>query len=485
MLAYFLLSSDSNPLIMQLRKGQIIELEIYALAFGGAGLGKYEGLTVFVEKTMPGDKVQAAFTQIKPNFARADLVKILESSPKRQKARCPYFGVCGGCQLQFMPYEEQLKLKQQQVVDSFERIGKIKNPPVLEIIGCEEIFYYRNKMEFTFGHDSEMNFALGMHLPNRRYDVLDLKECYLQSELSVVIVNAVRDFVIKVGWKPYRVTTNEGFLKLLTIREAKRNGEIMINLATSEEEPKNIEEEFQKFVEALLTIDAKKIVSIYWSKSISHRGKPNQIKEKLLYGKKTIREKMILANGDELIFDILPQAFFQVNTAQAEILYSQILKMAKEILDDGGSAIGHDGSVIFDLFCGTGTIGMFLAKYVEQVVGIELNEDAVKIANENAKNNKIFNIDFYTGNIEKVVPNLKIRPSLIVVDPPRVGLTKKLIEQISEFNAKNLIYVSCNPATLARDYDLLNRYGFRIEKIQPVDLFPHTFHIENVCLLRR
>lgn len=451
---------------VQLKKGQIVEFDIHALAFGGAGIGKYEGLTVFVEGTMPDDRVRAAFTRIKPNFAEADLVEITKKARDRCEVKCPYFERCGGCQFQFMPYETQLLFKKQHVIDAFERIGKIYDPLVFDVIGAKDQFRYRNKMEFSFGYDENMNFALGMHVPGRRYDILDLKECYLMPESFVKILNEVREFCLERGWKPRKYNSDEGFLKSLYIREGKRSGEIMVNLVTSEDVPGNFEEELKDFVKA---------DSVYWSKVISRRGFPKQIKETLLHGKKAIMEKMILGNGDELEFDILPQAFFQVNTFQAEVLYSSVMEFAS----------GQDYDVVFDLFCGTGTIGLFLAKHCEKVIGIELNEDAIKAANFNAQKNKIFNIDFYTGDVTKILRVIRERPSLIIIDPPRAGLTQKIVKQINDFGASRLIYVSCNPSTLARDCSWLKDYGYIPKKIQPVDMFPHTYHIENVCLLER
>lgn len=464
---------------MQLKKGQIVEVNIHALAFGGAGIGKYEGLTVFVEGTMPGDKVNAAFTRIKGNFAEARLVEIVEPSKDRIKPKCSYFEICGGCQLQFMPYKKQLEFKKQHVIDAFERIGKIYDPPVNDVIGSKEEFYYRNKMEFSFGYDGDMQFALGMHLPGRRFDILDLEECHLQSEFSVEIVNRTREFMKTLGWPPYKYSTGEGFLQSFFIREGRHTNEVMVNLTTSEDASADVEAGMKNFVDMLLKIPSelenKKITSIYWSKVISKRGVRKQIKETLLYGKKFLSEKMILKNGDELSFEILPQAFFQVNTKQAEILYSQVVNFA----------LNKPQSCVLDLFCGTGTIGMFLAKHCEHVIGIELNPEASKSACANAQKNKIFNIDFYTGDVAKVLPSLRNQPSLIVVDPPRAGLTEKLIKQINNFGADQIIYVSCNPSTLARDCNWLKDYGYKLQAVQPVDMFPHTYHIESVCFLKR
>ena len=246
----------------------------------------------------------------------------------------------------------------------------------------------------------------------------------------------------------------------------------MVNLCTSDEVPADLENILNELVEMLVSI-SEKIVSIYFTQIISRRGQTKQIKERLLSGKPTLNERMQLDNGDCLTFEILPQAFFQVNTFQAEILYSQIVKMA----------LLNEHKVVLDLFCGTGTIGLFLARHVEQVIGIESNQDAVKVARENARKNKIFNADFFVCDVAKMSNCVKTKPSLIIVDPPRAGLTQKIIKRISDFGTKQLIYVSCNPATLARDLNWLKEFGFILKTAQPVDMFPHTYHIENVCLL--
>jgi len=461
---------------MQLKKGQIVEIEIHALAFGGAGIGKYEGVTVFVDKTMPGDRVKAALTRIKTKFMDADLVEIVTQSPDRIKAKCRYSGICGGCQMQFMPYEKQLEFKKQQVIDAFERIGKIYAPPVEDVLPSQNQFYYRNKMEFSFGYDGEMNFTLGMHVPGRRFDIMDLEECHLESEVSYRIVNEIREFMRPTGWPPFKYSCGEGFLKGVFIREAKRTKEILINLRTSDALPEDFDTVMQKFVEMLTAVNTGElqIVSIYWTMDISKRGQPRKVVEKLIHGKHTLHEEMQIGE-DKLSFDIRPQAFFQVNTFQAEVLYGEVLKMA----------LSSPQKMVFDLFCGTGTIGLFLAKHVEQVMGIELNESAVTVARENAMKNAVFNIDFFLGDVAKVLQTVKECPSLIVVDPPRAGLTEKMISKINDFASSQIIYVSCNPATLARDCQIFAQYGYSVKKIQPVDMFPHTYHIENVCLLER
>ncbi len=461
---------------MQLKKGQVVELDIHALAFGGAGIGKYEGLTVFVEKTMPGDRVKASFFKIKKHYAHADLVEIIKESPDRIKPKCPYSGICGGCQLQFMPYEKQLEFKKQHVIDSFERIGKIYDPPVEDVIPCEDVFYYRNKLEFSFGYDADMNFTLGYHVPGRRFDIMDIKECHLMSPFASEIANAVRDFMKRKKWPPFKYSCGEGFLKALFLREGKNTGEFMVNLATSDDTPEDFDESMEEFVSMLLALPGSPgITSIYRSKIISKRGQPRRTEETLLHGKPVLTETLKTKNGDNLVFDIPPQAFFQVNTVQAEVLYNEILKIVEDKSPD----------LVFDLFCGTGSIAMFIAKSVERVTGVELNKDSVKIASANATKNGIFNMDFFQGDVNKMISTLKERPSLVVVDPPRAGLAKKFIKQLSEFDSPVIVYVSCNPSTLARDCEELKEYGYAVKKIQPVDMFPHTFHIENVCLLER
>ncbi|MBU1151926.1 23S rRNA (uracil(1939)-C(5))-methyltransferase RlmD [Patescibacteria group bacterium] len=464
---------------MQLKRGQIIEFDIDSIAFGGQGVGRYEGRAVFVNGVMGGDRVRASLRRIKEKFMEAELVEVVRGSSDRVAPRCEYFDRCGGCSFQFMPYEKQLEIKKQQVVDAFERIGGVVSPPVEDVVACEEPYYYRNKMEFSFGYDGEMNFALGMHLPGRRYDILNLENCYLMSEKSAEILNFVRGVCVRNGWLPFKFSVGEGFLRLLTVREGKRTGELMVVMATSDDLPEGFDSGLEEIADGLREFG---VTSFYWSQIISKRGVPRRVKEQLVFGKKFLSEVLRLEatatagqGGDELKFEILPQAFFQVNTYQAEKLYAEVIKMVEA---------GHHKTV-FDLYCGTGTIGMFVAKHAEQVWGIELVEDAVRAARENASKNAVFNIDFFVGDVDKVLHNLRERPDLIIVDPPRAGIAKKVVAKLSEFGANEIIYVSCNPATLARDCALLREYGYRVEKIVPVDMFPHTYHIENVCLLKR
>ena len=462
---------------MNLQKGEIIDLEIENIAFLGKGVGKYNGKVVFVSNTMAGDKIKASLTHIKKDFCEADLVEIVSPSAERIAPKCEYFDKCGGCSFQFIPYAKQLEIKKQHVIDAFERIGNVVNPNVKDVIGCSDPYYYRNKMEFSFGYDANMNFTLGMHEPNRRFDIMDLKNCYLMSKISVDIFNLFREFCVRKNYEPFKYSNGSGFLKQVFVREGKRTNEVMVNFVTSDLVPKDFENDLKELKDELLKCHEgeKKLTSFYWSKVISKKGRRREIKEILVYGKKYLTEILKLENGDSLSFDIAPQAFFQVNTFGAEILYNLALKYA----------LKNPHETAFDLFCGTGTIGLFLAKHINEVFGIEINEDAVIAARENAQKNKIFNIDFFTGDVDKVLKKITRIPSLIVIDPPRAGLTKNTIEKINEFGAKSLVYISCNPSTLARDCQLLREYGFKVSEITPVDMFPHTYHIECVCLFER
>jgi len=460
---------------MDLKKGDHIEMQIEDDAFQGAGIGKYQGFVVFVPFTVAGDFVSVEVTKIKKKHCEAKLLSIIKPSSDRVDPMCKYFTVCGGCQLQFVKYQKQLEMKKKYVIDSFKKIGEFENADISDVIPCDESYYYRNKMEFSFGFDVDFNFALGMHLPNRIYDILDLDDCKLQSEVSNTIVNYFRELSNKNRWLPYKFSDNTGFLKNLIVRQSKTTGDILVNLLTSEKIPYNLEEKLILSAEKLSKSCG--LSSIVWSKVISKRGVPKKIEEKVIFGKNYITEKMRIAPGNdsisEYIFQIPASSFFQVNTLQAQVLYSKILEL---ILD-------RKNDLVFDLFCGTGTIGMILSKFVSKVVGIEINPDSIKVAKENASLNKISNVDFICGDVFDVLKTYREKPSYVVLDPPRAGLTNKLIEKLLEYNLKEILYVSCNPATLARDCSIFAKSGYTLKKVVPVDMFPHTYHVENIAVL--
>lgn len=435
---------------MQLKKGQIVELKIEKLAFGGRGLGQLEdGLKVFVDGVVPGDLVEASFTKIKKNYAEADLVRILKESDLRIEPRCKHFERCGGCKFQMLSYKDQLQFKEEQVREALEHIGGFKNPPVEPIIGCEEQFFYRNKMEFSFGDESREDTVvrLGLHPPGRMFDVFDVEECFLGASQATEILERVRGFSRKHGY-------DKDFLNSLFLREGKNTGDMMVNLMTTSEDFPEVEEFAEMFQD---------MTSVYWSIIKRKRGMSTQIKEHLLSGKPCIRDRI----GD-LEFKISPQAFFQPNTVQAEVLYEKVLELA--------GLTGEE--VVFDLYCGTGTIGLYCARQASRVYGLEINESAVANARQNALLNGIENAEFLCGDVERNILKIPAASDVVIVDPPRSGLTEKVLQKIIEFKPKRIVYVSCNPATLARDVK-----GLNVETIQPIDLFPQTAHVELVVLL--
>ena len=484
---------NNSPLV-KLKKKDEISVKIEKLAFGGKGIAytqneDQDNFVVFVDRVVPGDEVLVELFKVKPSFAEGRLIEITKPSSVRIPAKCPHFGTCGGCTFQVLPYDKQLQIKESQVRESIEHIGGIKEMDFKPIIGCDNEWLYRNKMEFSFGYEDdgkpfeEKEIAIGLHPKGRRYDVFELKECYLESEDIGNFVKAVQEFMRDHKITLYHGRRNTGLLRSITVREGKRSGERLVNLLTSGDkfEPKD---EFVK----LLTEQAaekgfKAPTSIYLTKQITQKGSKTRFEEELLYGKPHLLEIMKLENGNELKFEILPQAFFQTNTLQAEILYNKVLELGHITPQDN----------VFDLFCGTGTIGLFCAHKAKKVFGVDINKSAIENANSNAKINNIQNATFVSGDAFKVIADLNKNsnenPDIIIVDPPRAGLKYELCEHLLSLQAKRLIYVSCNPTTLARDLKILcganSRPGttYKLHTVQPVDMFPHTYHVETVCEL--
>lgn len=459
---------------MNYKNGNIIEISISDLAFGGVGVGKIGDFVVFVDGVVPGDRVKARFTKIKRNFAEAKLEMLASPSPNRIAPRCKHFSVCGGCSLQFLSYENQLKWKEKMVADALRQIGGFRDLRVERIIGCEDPWFYRNKIEYNFGPGPNGKVILGFR-PAKKYDeIFDLEECFLQSPSSVEIALAVEKWAQELGIPAFHPRTNEGILKNLAVREGKNTGECMLNLIINGRDFP-LERSFAKFI-------AKKfpqITSLYRTGVTVQKGHRTIIEEFHLAGKKTLTE-ILRVKPYELKFEILPQAFFQTNTRQAEVLYGKILEFAGPQTSDA----------VLDLFCGTGTIGMFFAKFGAKVIGVDNNESAITNARENAHLNNIFNIDFQCHDVNKLLNatarySTLLHATLLITDPPRAGIAQKSLEKILELKIPKWIYVSCNPTTLARDLKIACKAGYRIKKIQPVDMFPQTYHVETICLLEQ
>ena len=447
--------------------GDRIELSLEKLALGGEAIARVDkGMVVFVRGGIPDDRGIVEIIKRKRKFATGKLVELLDPSPLRIEPRCEYFGRCGGCKWQYLKYEDQLKFKQQQVMEAFQHIGKVQKIEVNDIIGMESPWYYRNKMEFSFGMDEEEGLILGQHYAGRWDKKIDLQNCYLQSEDSVEIFALCRDFARKQELTVFASDTEEGLLRHLIIREGKHTGDIMVNVVTSGEHFPQMD----RFVR-YLTAGMPRITSVVHTIN-RRKGQSSQGQEEiLLYGEPTIRETI---NG--LSFEISAQSFFQTNSLQTEILYQTIQRMAE--IPQGGTAV--------DLYCGTGSIALHLAPQANMVYGIELVEDSILNARKNAERNKIKNVEFHCGEVQKVMPTLNFdRPDVMVVDPPRAGLSKKVVGHILKADSRQIIYVSCNPATLARDVAMILDGGYTIREIQPVDMFPHTYHIETVVNLMK
>ncbi|MBR9977795.1 MAG: 23S rRNA (uracil(1939)-C(5))-methyltransferase RlmD [Bacteroidetes bacterium] len=464
------------------RRGDVLELDIEKAAFEGRCIAHVGDFVVFVDGAVPGDRVNATVLRKKKQFAEARVEEVLEASPYRVEPACAHFGVCGGCKWQHMSYEQQLHWKRTHVTDAFERIGDFTDPPVQETLPSVTPFFYRNKMEFSFGEmrwllpdelgtvnrDAEL-FALGLHVPKRYDRILHIDECHLQSPESNRILNATRDFFSRHGIPAFSTRTHEGDLRHLVIREGKHSGERMVYLVTS----RRMEDIMPEYT-ALLRHEEFAVSTLV--QGVTTRRSTVAIGEEDIvhFGDGTIRETL-----GRNVFRISPTSFFQTNTLQAERLYALAASAAELSADD----------VVWDLYCGTGTISLFLARDVRHVLGVELNEGAIRDAEKNAADNAIDNTTFICADIVDAITSDTLRdapaPDVIITDPPRAGMHAKVVDAIGRSGVRRLVYVSCNPATSARDCALLREHGYIVEAISPVDMFPHTYHIECVIRLRK
>lgn len=460
-------------------RGQELELTILSAAYEGTTVARVENLVVFVPFGVPGDRVWARVVKKRRKFAEAVILKVLEPSPLRAEPRCGYFGTCGGCRLQNVQYESQLEIKRGQVQELLERIGGLTSIEVPPVLGCPNEFYYRNKMEFSFGSsrwltaeeieaggELDRDFALGLHIPKRFDKILDIEECFLQDPRTPQIVNPVRALAKQRGWSPYNTLKHEGFMRNLVIRMGMNTSEIMVNLVTS-----SYEEERAQEVKDLLLREVPAVTTILNTINSSRSPVASGDEQYVLHGDGLLRDRI-----GHVMFQIAPTSFFQPNTIQAECLFSCIKSFAQLT----------GGETLFDLFCGLGSIGLFLANSVQRVVGIESHADSVEFASANARLNGIENAEFVVGDsVESLDPGFLRKygfPDVVILDPPRAGLHPDVCEGLLKLLPKRIVYTSCNPATQARDLKILgSRYDVRA--VQPVDMFPQTYHIENVAQL--
>ncbi|MBP2033421.1 23S rRNA (uracil-5-)-methyltransferase RumA [Clostridium algifaecis] len=447
--------------------GSVYEFYIEKTSFPSIGIAYLDGKEIFIKNTFPGQKVLARVNKKKKNYLEAKLIEVLENVDYAVEPICPHFNSCGGCNSQFIPYDLQLKLKVKQVMDLFDREGIID----FNFLGIEkapEEFEYRNKMEFTFG-DSEKGgiLNLGMHIKGKNFGILNVDECKIVDNDFRIVLNSVVKYFREKDFPYYKVKTRKGYLRNLVIRKGKNTGEILINIVTTSQ----ADFDFSKMTEMLLNLNlSSKIKGILHTVNDSFSDAVKIEKLSVLYGNDYIMEKIL-----GLKFKIFPGAFFQTNSKGAEKLYS----IVREFLGDVSS------KTVFDLYCGTGTIAQIVAGNASRVIGVELVEDAVKAARENARLNGIDNCEFIAGDVVKVIENLNYNPDVIILDPPRPGVHPKALKQVINFGAETIIYVSCNPKTLVKDLNVFMYYGYKIDKVKLMDMFPNTAHVECVVGIRR
>ncbi len=463
------------------KKNKIIEkAEITGLAAEGKAIARIEGMVVFVPYAAPGDVADLRIIRKKKKHAEAVAEHFHKLSPLRTEPFCRHFGVCGGCKWQHIPYSEQLKFKRQQVIDNLTRIGKTGLPPVNPVIPSEKTTHYRNKMEFTFsnkrwltreeidsGEEIGDTNALGFHVPGRFDKVLDLTGCYLQEEPSNSIRLAVKDYAGKNSLPFFDIIKQEGLLRTLIIRTSS-TGEVMVIVVFFREE-RAAREKMLRFIRDSFP----SVTSLMYVINPKGNDTITDLDVHPFSGKDHLIEQM-----EGLKFKIGPKSFFQTNSRQAYNLYKTVRDFANP----------QKHEVIYDLYTGTGSIALFMAPFAGRVVGIEYVQEAIDYAKINSELNGIENTHFFAGDIKEVLDDIFIEkngaPHTVIVDPPRTGVHKNVVSRLKEIKPKKIVYVSCNPATQSRDIEMLSDH-YKVVKVQPVDMFPHTHHVENVVLCER
>ena len=450
-----------------MRKGSEILVKIDKTEFPSIGIGTEGDRKIYVKNTFPGQVVKGRVKKKKADYAEVKALEVVERAEYEIEPKCPHFGICGGCSSQNLSYDKQLELLSDEVKELFVN-ADVPTGSYEGVTGSKDQWEYRNKMEFTFG-DMEKGgeLTLGMHIKNKSFGIINVHECKIVDEDFRTIINLTVDYFRKQDLPYYRVMKREGYLRHLVIRKAKNTGELMVNLVTTTQIDFNLDE----YVDILKNAKYEgKLVSIIHTENNSFSDAVVPEKVNVLYGIDHIQEELL-----GLKFNISPFSFFQTNTKGAESLYS----IVREYMGDA------DNKVVFDLYCGTGTIGQIVAPNAKKVVGIELIEEAVEAAKENAKLNGLDNCEFIAGDVAVTIKNVKDKPDIIILDPPRSGVHPKALEYVIKFNAKEIIYVSCNPKTLVTDLKVLIDAGYEVIKTRVKDMFPNTPHVETVCLLSR
>ena len=456
-----------------------LELKIESLAYGGMGVAKKDNFVIFVKGAIPGQIVNARVYKKKKGYAEAQTLNIVSESPNAVEPKCNHFYICS--KIQNLSYKEQLKEKGNQVEDAFQRLGGFKEFKLKKVIEGDPTFYYRNKMEFTFSphrwvlesepEGVDKSFALGLHIPGRYDKILDINNCYIQPQIGNKILQVAREACnSNSDLKPYDPKTHIGFLRHLMIRYGVNTNQLMVNVVTAYDDINKLSpltdtllNKFPEITSLVNNVNTRKADVAFGEFEI------------LLFGKPYIEEKL----GD-LTFEISANSFFQTNTLQGEVLYNEVLKAANLKGDE----------IVFDLYCGAGSIALYLAKKAKEVFGFEVIRSSLENATKNAKNNKIKNAVFLKANLDTFfksgqLPRRIPKPDIVIVDPPRAGMHPDMTNYLHKFKAKKIVYVSCNPTTQARDAKILYEKGYHIKSAVMVDMFPHTPHIETVVLFSK
>jgi 23S rRNA (uracil1939-C5)-methyltransferase len=452
--------------MIMVEKNKDYIIDITGMGYEGEGVGKIENFTVFVQGALLGETVKVKIVKVAKNYAHGKLMDVLKSSSHRAEPVCSIYKRCGGCQMQHMSYEGQLEFKTQRVKEVIERIGKLEDVIVHPTLGMQEPYRYRNKVQLPVGKvDGEVR--IGFYAP-RSHDIIGMDTCHIQDEIADKVVKLTKEWIVKHNIEPYDEEKESGNIRHIMIRRGFKTGEVMVVIVTREERLP-FADEFVK----LMIDNIKGLKSVI--QNINSK-KTNVIlgdKNKKLWGEDVITDYI-----GKFRFNISPMSFFQVNPIQTEVLYSKALEYANLNGDE----------TVFDAYCGTGTISLFLSQKAKKVYGVEIVPQAIEDAKKNAVQNGVDNVEFLVGESEKVIPELidkGIKAEVVVVDPPRKGCEKSLLEAISKMAPKRIVYVSCDPATLARDLGILKELGYKTIEVQPVDNFPQTAHIENVARLER
>ena len=446
-----------------MKRGSQVTIKIEKTEFPSVGISEFEGKKLYIKGAFPGQTVKGTVKKKRDTYADVKLVEVLEKAPYEIEAPCPHFGVCGGCSSQNLTYEKQLELLSDEVCELFED----KDIPMgmyLGVKGSENTWEYRNKMEFTFGDlEKGGELTLGMHMKGKSFGVHTVDNCMIVDEDFRKVLTLTVDYFRKQNLPYYRVMKREGYLRHLVVRKASNTGELMVNLVTTTK----IDFDLSGYTELLKSQTYKgKLVSVLHTENNSFSDAVVPEKVNILYGRDYIIEELL-----DLKFKISPFSFFQTNSRGAESLYS----IVRDFMGNG------ENKVVFDLYCGTGTIGQIAAPNAKKVIGLELIEEAVEAAKENAKLNGLDNCEFIAGDVAETIKQVKVKPDIIILDPPRSGVSPKALDYVIKFNAKEIIYVSCNPKTMVDNLETLLAAGYKVEESKVKDMFPNTPHAE-VCV---